>query len=365
MLVLVPDMPTPFVIDGGCHPFNLAPENQRGALGKQFTDLLWHFHTLANPPFLPSIVNPPATALSREQWERNWQPEEFAETMLLESDTEMLCVHSTPIFHAYEDGLVSVEKCARLKRAYPDRVIWYGTIDVWQGERALESMAEQVEMGAEGFNLYPADHYRGRTRFWRMDNWTMAFPVFETALDLGIHNIAVHKALPAGPVPPEAMAVDDVAGAAAAFPDINFQIVNAGFMFLEQTKMLLLGHPNVYANLEATFLFCMRAPITFMTVLAEFIAYGGPQKLIYASAGLNPHPRYLLDAFAQWQMFEGYPVPLTDEIRAAILGGNLAGLHNIDIEERRTRLASDDFAERKRDGLREPWSGVLAQLNGS
>ncbi len=61
-------------------------------------------------------MNPPETALSKDEWQHDWQNDEFLETMFLESDTDMACVHSTPIFDAYHDRLVSVEKGANLKR---------------------------------------------------------------------------------------------------------------------------------------------------------------------------------------------------------------------------------------------------------
>ena len=179
------------------------------------------------------------------------------ETMFLESDTDLVCVHSTPIYDAYHDGLVSIEKGADLKRRYPDRTVWYATADVLQGERALKSLEYQVtELGAVGIKLYPAQYYRGRTRYWRMDDYTVAFPVFELAQELGVKNVAVHKAQPIGPVATDALRVDDIGHAAGAFPDLNFQIVHAGFMFLDECKFLLLNYPNVYATLESTILFC-------------------------------------------------------------------------------------------------------------
>ncbi len=61
-----------------------------------------------------------------------------------------------------------------------------------------------------------------------MEDRVLVYPVFELAMELGITNIAVHKALPLGPVATEAYRVDDVGYAASEFPDINFQIVHAG-----------------------------------------------------------------------------------------------------------------------------------------
>ena len=105
-----------FVIDGICHPYNFSEENLRGRFGRIFNDVLYAFHPL---------LTPPETALSKEEWQHDWQNDEFMETMLLESETDMVCVHSVPVFDAYYDGLVSVEKGADLKRRYPDHTVWY------------------------------------------------------------------------------------------------------------------------------------------------------------------------------------------------------------------------------------------------
>ena len=343
-----------FVIDGICHPYNFSEANLKGRFGRMFNDILYGFHPL---------INPPETVLSKEEWQHDWQTDEFMETMFLESDTDMVCVHSTPIYDAYHDGLVSIEKGAELKRRYPDRVVWYASADVLIGEKALESLEYQItELGADGIKLYPAQYYRGRTRYWRMDDYTVAFPVFELARELGVKNVAIHKAQPIG-VGPEALRVDDVGHAAGAFPDINFQVVHAGFMFLDECKFLLLNYPNVYATLESTILFCQFDPGKFRDVLGEFLLFGGPDKLIYSSAATVVHPQYLLEDFAKFRMPEDFQVPLTDEVRAKILAENFARLHGIDIEARKAKIADDEFArKRDGDGLREPWSTVRGKV---
>ena len=76
----------------------LLGENLNGRFGRIFNDVLYAFH----PP-----LNPPETVLSKEEWQQDWQNDEF-----LESDTDMACVHSVPVFDAYHDRLVSVEKGA-------------------------------------------------------------------------------------------------------------------------------------------------------------------------------------------------------------------------------------------------------------
>jgi len=342
-------MDRPFVIDGVCHPYNFSRANQRGRFGKLFCDVMYSYFP---------AVNPPEIAFPRDRWEREWQPDEFIETMLLESDTDICCVHSLPIYDAWVDGLAAWDKAAYLKRTYPDRVLWYAGIDMFDPIAALEEAKKYLDLGCDGLKFYPSRSVEGRTEFWLMDD-EARFPVYQRALDYGIKNIAVHKALPLGPVASYGMQVDDISAAANTFPDLNFQIVHAGFMFLDETKFLLANHRNVYATLEATVLLCMLNPPAFTRLMEEFLGFAGPDKLIYASAAVNPHPHIVLEAFAKFQMPASHPLQLTPEVRAKFLGGNLARLHGIELAARRAKLASDKFSQwRAIHGLRRPWAVV-------
>jgi predicted TIM-barrel fold metal-dependent hydrolase len=339
-----------FVIDGVCHPYNFSPENENGRFGKIFNDVLYSYHP---------AVNPPGVALSRQQWSRRWEAREFVETMLLESDTDMICVHSLPIFDAFKDGGASSEVVSAVKKAYPDRVLWYAGIDMFDPHSVMEAAKRHIGDGADGLKFYPAKYVDGRTQSWRMDDEPLVFPLLDLARSAGIKNVAIHKALPIGPVTGESMKVDDISAAANVFPDINFQIIHAGFMFMDETKFLIGNHPNIYATMEASFLFCKLHPQKFAELLTEFMLYAGPGKIIYSSAAVNPHPQIVLDAFAEFTMPEDAPFQLTDEIRAMILGGNLAALHDIDTDARRRKLDTDEFSAFKQaNGLRAPFSSI-------
>jgi predicted TIM-barrel fold metal-dependent hydrolase len=340
----------PFVIDGVCHPYNFARSNENGRFGEIFNDVLYSYHP---------AINPPGVAMSREVWSRRWGAQEFLDTMLLESDSDMICVHSLPIFDAYRDGGASAEVVAEIKHAFPDRVLWYAGLDMFEPAQVLQQARRYIDQGADGLKFYPAKYVDGRTQSWRMDDEPLVFPLLDLARQRGIRNVAIHKALPIGPVTGESMRVDDISAAANLFPEINFQIVHAGFMFVDETKFLIGNHANIYATMEASFLFCKLYPSKFAELLTEFMLYGGPHKIIYSSAAVNPHPQVVLDAFAGFTMPSGSPIPLSDEIRAMILGGTLARLHGIDIDQRQKILADDVFARHKRQhGLKAPFSSL-------
>jgi predicted TIM-barrel fold metal-dependent hydrolase len=339
-----------FVIDGVCHPYNFSPENEKGRFGQIFNDVLYSYHP---------AINPASVALSRRDWSRRWEPQEFLETMLLESDTDMICVHSLPIFDAYKDGGAPAEIASKAKHAHPDRVLWYAGIDMFDPSSTLDAAKRHIDNGADGLKFYPAKYADGRTQSWRMDDEPLVFPLLELARKSGIRNVAIHKVLPIGPISSESMKVDDISIAANLFPEINFQVVHAGFMFVDETKFLISNHANIYATMEASFLFCKLNPRKFAELLTEFMLYAGPNKIIYSSAAVNPHPQIVLDAFAGFTMPDDAPIQLTDEIRAMILGGNLARLHGIDIEDRRKRLSTDTFSDFKRKfGRKAPFSSI-------
>src|SRR3546814_5625415 len=67
--------------------------------------------------------------------------------------------------------------------------------------------------------LYPNSWLGSEVRGWHMDDPEVAFPLFERAQALGIKVIAIHKAVPLGPVPMEHYRVDDIDRALTAFPD--------------------------------------------------------------------------------------------------------------------------------------------------
>lgn len=337
-----------FIIDGVCHPYNFASDNQRGRFGKLFTDVMHSYYPL---------VNPPEIQFTRAQWEREWQTEEFIDTMLLESDTDICAVHTLPIYDAYGDGLVATDKGVALKAAHPDRVLLYVGIDMFAEPDAILAEAQAaIDAGADGLKFYPSRYAEGRTETWPVDRM---FPALQLAQDAGIRNIGWHKVLPIGPVSTAGMGVDDVSEAANVFPDLNFQVIHAGFMFVDETTFLIANHPNVYVTMEASALFAILNPPQLQAVLGSFIGFGGPHKVIYASAAVNPHPQPLIDALEAFQMPEGSPLQLTEEIRDLFMGGNLARLHGIDVAQRRATLATDRFSDYKAEhGLRAPWTAV-------
>src|SRR5918992_1186674 len=76
-----------------------------------------------------------------------------------------------------------------------------GGVSPWQ-DGALERIDQLVEEhDVKGLKLYPMDLVSGEIERLDMGDPEVAFPIFERAEKLGIKVVAIHKALPLGPVP--------------------------------------------------------------------------------------------------------------------------------------------------------------------
>jgi predicted TIM-barrel fold metal-dependent hydrolase len=266
-----------------------------------------------------------------------------------------------PLFGALKDGGSPLWVGERMRELWPGRVVLYGGVSPWQ-DGAVERVDELVqEHGVRGLKLYPMDFVSGEIEKLDMGDPEVAFPIFERAEQRGLKTVAVHKALPLGPVPIAPFEVTDVEEAAAAFPNLHFEIVHGGFAFLEETALQVARFPNVVINLEGTSLLVVRAPRRFAEILGTFLAYGAFDRVIWATGAMAVHPRPFLEAFWELEMprdlVEDYGFPeLTPEIKRGILGENAARIVGLDVEHMQREVAGDEFSAREE--LAPPWSGV-------
>ena len=184
-----------------------------------------------------------------------------------------------------------------------------------------------------GLKLYPIGYHDGTTTPWRMDDPKIAFPLYDRALQLGVHNVAIHKSLPLGPAPQaDAFHPRDVEGAADAYPELTFEIVHGGMSFTEETAWLLARLPNIWLNLETFNMILALRPEMFGELLAGLLSVSGEagiERMFWASGVNNCHARPGLEAFVDFQFTDSQlqrnglfgPVPqLTRAHKRAILG---------------------------------------------
>ena len=97
--------------------------------------------------------------------------------------------------------------------------------------------------------------------------------------------------------------MDDIDAAAAAFPDLQFEVVHGGFAFIEETAFQLARFSNVWVNLETTSNLAVAKPGAFERVMAGLIAHAGegalrspttPRSVTRRTKHVNIHPVVLI-----------------------------------------------------------------------
>lgn len=345
------DMP---VIDAVIHPANLHPSNYATDLGRQIAEMLYTTgEVTAAKGYHPK----------RDSYFRDWTIEEMANLLFLETDTDLAVNHVLPLF-AFKDGMCSFDKALEAKERWPDRFITYCGIDPTKGDSAMAEMERQIEtLDPVGLKLYPNRWMAEEHTGWKMDDPEIAFPFFQRAQELGIGVVAVHKALPLGPVPMEFFRMDDIDRAAIAFPNMKFEVIHGGMAFVEETAWQLARFENVFVNLEITTSLLGNRPAAFGQALATMISAGGDfalEKICWGTGSMAFHPQPLLEAFERFQFTDhqremGAP-EMTEAMRRKILAENYANLIGLDLDARLAAIADDEFAQRRADGVLEPFS---------
>jgi predicted TIM-barrel fold metal-dependent hydrolase len=352
------------VIDAVVHPFNLSAANQRVVngheAGKVVVDNLWGgLHQW----------NPESLRMSRDMFEIDQSVDLVSATMFLESDVDIAVNHALPLHRWLADGGVSVEKNLELAEKYADRWLLYAMADPMDGlEKALgdlDAQAAALPGQLTGLKLYPSRPHltrRGLDESYRLDDERLVFPILDRCLELGLRSVAIHKAVPIGPSPLKPFEVSDIDVAAGAFPELSFEVVHGGMAFVEETAQAIARYPNVYVNLETTFMLIFSAPALFEDVLGTFVRWGGYEKLLFSSGMTYAHPQHQLDLFKAFtfsdQTLDRYGLrQITDDDKALVLSGNFARLAGLDVAAMTRAIADDAFAvHRRENGLSAPWS---------
>lgn len=358
--MLNPD--TEFIIDAVAHPYNHLPENYADpASAAVISELSYQIGGVGSPE--------PKYDLPHDVYISDWSPEDVANVLFRETATDIAVVHTLPLF-CYHDGFCSAEKSAEAVQRWPDRFRAYAAVDPLKDD-PIGELDRQVELfHPTGLKVYPTSWNGATISQWKMNDPKIAFPIYERALEHGIKAIAVHKAVPLGPVVAEdAFNPGDLEGAAGAFPDLTFEIVHGGIAFSEETGWLLARFSNIYINLEVSNIILERRPRTFSRMLINLLQVGGMpvlDQLIWATGCVLAHPRATIDAFCRYEIPEdlledaglfGPLEQITDDHKRNILAHNYARVHGIDIEATRKAIAADEFSQaRLQDPDPEPWS---------
>jgi uncharacterized protein len=361
-LIEMIDPENEFVIEGVAHAYNLSPDNYSDVVSAStITELAYLIGGVGSPD--------PKYDVPRDVYISDWSIEDLAKLLFLETATDIAVVHNLPLY-CYTDGMVSLEKAAEAVTRYPNRFRAYAGIDPLRD--SLEDLDHQVELlnHPTGLKLYPTSWNGTTVTSWKMNDPKVIYPFYERAREHGIKVIAVHKAVPLGPiVTDDAFNPGDLESAAGAFPDLTFEIVHGGIAFAEETAWLLSRFSNIYINLELSNIILERRPRTFSKMLVQWLSVGGMpmlDRLLWGTGAMIAHPRATLDAFCGYEIPEdlledaGLFAPLTqitDEHKRNILANNYARIHGIDIAASKAAIADDEFSQaRAKEPLPVPWS---------
>lgn len=352
------------IVDATVHGYNWTPENWAIPEAR--------ITSQAGPGFHASVTHDDAYRLTAEEFGRDWQADELAEVLFLESPVDLAVYHGTPIYDFYKDGHSATSKGYVLREQAPGRVLVYGGLNPYEGTTALDEMERMVkEHGIDGLKVYAATYSGGKTLEVALDNPTLGYPFIERALELGVKVIATHKAIPFGPVHPAPYGMRDIPEAAATYPEMNFEIVHSGFAFVEETALMVGSLSNVWLNLEVSSSFVINSPRRFAEFLGRFLASGAEDRIIFSTGCAFVHPRQTIEAILDFEMPEdlvtGYGYPrLTGEVKRKILGENLLRLHGIDPAQLRARVTDDEWSRRRAAlGDVQPWSHLRARMRAT
>jgi uncharacterized protein len=341
-----------FVIDATVHAFNFMPSNYNADFVPELMQMLYHGATkMFSPPDDP-------------QWVMTWEqfigafrlyPALLHETLFGESGIDIAVYHGVPLEGVYKDGSSPIWVAKAVRELFPERMYLYCPLYPWR-EDALDEIDRMVEQDQPiGLKFYPLDVIDNVFAPTRMNDDT-TYEVVEHAAKRGISMIAVHKAVPLGPLPLEPFGnVADCGEIVKAFPDTTFEIVHGGVAFLEETAQLVADNPNVAINLEGTAGFAVQMVDKLVPIIETFLDAGAADRMFWSSAAMGNHPRPPLEAFWELEVPSGR---LTRDVKVDILGRNFARTLGWNLDDKQKVLAADRYGEQC--GPNAPWSYLNA-----
>ena len=126
----------PFVVDAVIHAFNLTAENTRTPLADDMRAMTYGLVALTGD----------ADKMPLEEFLRDWTIEDLAELTFAQSDVHVGVYHGVPWYDYFADGFSANEKGMEMRRRWPDRVMFYGTLDPLQPD-AVDRVEYLVKEG--------------------------------------------------------------------------------------------------------------------------------------------------------------------------------------------------------------------------
>ncbi|HLM02365.1 MAG TPA: amidohydrolase family protein [Pyrinomonadaceae bacterium] len=306
----------------------------------------------------------------------------YIKEMFLDSDTVMAVITGLPAKTDAENVLPPAEMIETRAEinglAKSRRIIAHGLFSPDLGRQDMEAMHRQFEkMKVEAWKGYPGQPLADGSVGWWMDDEKIAYPAYEYSRKIGIKNICVHKGLPLPGWDLEHSSPKDVEKAARDFPDLNFLIYHAGFKgvrdameavndgFKTKTNVPWISDlcamkkrnpkmTNVYMDLGTTFgMTVITQPLLCAFMLGLMIDAFGEDRVLWGTDSIWwGSPQWQIEAFRRLQMPDDFVKrfkfkPLTDAVKAKILGLNSARVYGIDVKAKMNAIPSDYMTKLK------------------
>lgn len=271
----------------------------------------------------------------------------FLEDVFLGSDTDIAFLNSFGMRAAFDGvDLFPPREAAFIRAMAPSRIRVLGTVDPPDGASAIESLIYQCEtIKIDGLKLYPPGP---DTRGWVLDDEKNTYPLFEVLRRHGVKNVCVHKGLP-GLFLEQYCHTDDLARAAADFPDLNFIAFHSAFPWeaelAAQAKAAKVK--NIYAELGSLARIMRTDPARYSVLIGNLLDGFGADHILWGTDTpvIGP-PNWQIEAFKTFAIPEelaaqhDYP-RLTAEVKNKIFGENAARIFGIDIAAAHRAIESD------------------------
>lgn len=330
-----------FVFDNAVHMYDLSDENLKRHDADH--DRQWHLKIgyTRRPPGQDEAYGFEDRSGS---FARRWNTKDLGKYLFDDTSTDMAMAQAVPLYDVYHEGFAPVKAQYEFAQAFPDRVLFCGAVDPSYPSvaGAQEEMARQVEeLGAVSFKFYNA-HLDGKS--WRCDDPKIAYPLYETARDLGIKVIQFHKGFPISRARLEDLTPLDMQQAAMDFPDMTFGVHHLALPYFEEMVFIAARFENVHLVLSGTMHLPMIAPWEFKMYLGRILRDVGSDRILWGSeCPLLGSPQPIIDWFWDMEIDDelqdrfGFP-EISEADKRKILGENQAKLFNVDIAKKKIEL---------------------------
>lgn len=314
-----------------------------------------------------------------------WTFAEYLHNVFVESQTAVAVLTSGPGLgpsrNLFNDEM-SAAKALLEGAGGPGRLLNHAVVHADQPAEVARMDEWRDEFGPVGWKVYTPGRAsaQGWTGGWMLDDEERGLPFLERVREVDVKLVCAHKGISqlADNGSPR-----DVGPAARAFPDIDFVIYHSGYelpldgatpegpyrpdqpegvdrLIASVAEAGLEPGANVYAELGSTWFALLRRPVEAAHVLGKLLTHLGPDNVVWGSDSIwfgSPQP--LIDAFRCFQIPEwmceqfGYR-PITDEVRAKVLGATAARVYGLDLDavaalkQQHDRSWAVDLADRYR-----------------